>query len=87
MRKGRPEGRLFDSNGGGDDDASSVSSPQLPNRDKYLSNGTLDNFSLDTALTALTAPSTPQNTEEDEHFKQTRNNIQEQIDKQKEEFE
>ena len=87
VRKGRPEGRLFDSNGGGDDDASSVSSPQLPNRDKYLSNGTLDNFSLDTALTALTAPSTPQNTEEDEHFKQTRNNMQEQIDKQKEEFE
>jgi kinesin family protein 1 len=84
VRKARPEGRLFDSSNGGDDDTSSVSSQQLPLREKYLSNGTLDNFSLDTALTA---PSTPHNVEEDEQFKQTRADMQEQLDKQKEEFE
>ncbi|KAL1583496.1 hypothetical protein WHR41_07662 [Cladosporium halotolerans] len=82
VRKARPEGRLFDSNGG-DEDTDSVTSQQLPLREKYLSNGTLDNFSLDTALTA---PSTPQNMEEDEQFKQARSNMQEQLDKQKEEF-
>jgi kinesin family protein 1 len=85
VRKARPEGtRLFESNGGGDDDTSSVSSQQLPLREKYLSNGTLDNFSLDTALTA---PSTPHNVEEEEQFKQARGEMQEQLDKQKEEFE
>ncbi|KAG9881303.1 kinesin family protein, partial [Aureobasidium melanogenum] len=51
VRRGRPESRLFDLN---EDDSDSVSS--FPVREKYLSNGTLENFSLDTALTM---PSTP----------------------------
>ena len=52
VRKGRPESRLF---GPEDEDSESVSS--YPFREKYMSNGTLDNFSLDTALTL---PNTPQ---------------------------
>lgn len=82
VRAVRKGGKLFDGSGG-DEDTESVSSQQLPLREKYLSNGTLDNFSLDTALTA---PSTPQNNEEDDQFKQARNDMQEQLDKQKEEF-
>lgn len=78
-RKGRSEGKLFESNG--DTDTESVASH--PVREKYLSNGTLDNFSLDTALTI---PSTPQHNEEEERLKQARDGMQEQIDKRKEEY-
>lgn len=77
VRKGKP----LDASGG-DEDTDSVSSHQLPLREKYLSNGTLDNFSLDTALTA---PSTPQNVEDDGQFKQAREDMQEQLNKRKEE--
>ncbi|KAI9663667.1 MAG: kinesin-like protein Klp8, partial [Bathelium mastoideum] len=76
-RKGRPESRLFDN----EDDTDSVSSH--PQRDKYLSNGTLDNFSLDTAITI---PSTPQHGEEDERIKLVREDMQSQLEKQKEEY-
>ncbi|PPJ49530.1 hypothetical protein CBER1_01924 [Cercospora berteroae] len=81
VRKGRPESKLFD-NYGGDTDTESVSSH--PVRDKYLSNGTLDNFSLDTALTM---PSTPRHSEDEEQLRQTKDELQEQLDKQKEEYE
>lgn len=80
VRKTRPESRIFDANGA-DTDTESVSSH--PNRDKYLSNGTLDNFSLDTALTI---PSTPQQSEEDERTKQAREEMQGQLEKQKEQY-
>ena len=51
VRKGRPESRLF---GPDDEDFESISS--YPHRDKYLSNGTIDNMSLDTALTLPSSP-------------------------------
>ena len=76
-RKGRPESRMLDN----EDDTDSVSSH--PQRDKYLSNGTLDNFSLDTAITI---PSTPQHGEEDERIKLVREDLQTQLESQKEEY-
>lgn len=85
VRKGRPESRLF---GPEDDDSESVSS--YPFREKYMSNGTLDNFSLDTALTL---PSTPQqngvdSTESDDgRLELIRGDMRSQLEKQKEEFE
>ncbi|CAF9908576.1 MAG: kinesin-like protein Klp8 [Heterodermia speciosa] len=51
VRKGRPESRLF---GPDEEDFESISS--YPYRDKYMSNGTIDNFSLDTALTLPNSP-------------------------------
>ncbi|TKA73725.1 hypothetical protein B0A49_07448 [Cryomyces minteri] len=74
LRRGRPESRMFDANG--DDELDSVTS--YPIREKHLSSGTLDNFSLDTALTA---PSTPQHGEEDERFRLGREDGQDQIEK------
>ena len=85
VRRGRPESRLF---GTEDEDMESVSS--YPVREKYLSTGTIDNFSLDTAITI---PNTPQIDEEDgpksrdERLQIVRDNLQVQLDKQKEEFE
>lgn len=85
VRKGRPESRLF---GPEDEDTESVSS--FPFREKYMSNGTLDNFSLDTALTL---PSTPQQdgTEpaesDDEKLEVIRDDMRSQLEKQKENFE
>jgi kinesin family protein 1 len=52
-------------------------------REKYLSNGTLDNFSLDTALTI---PSTPQLSEDEDRLRRTRDDMQDQLENQKEEF-
>ncbi|KAF2172520.1 hypothetical protein M409DRAFT_17753 [Zasmidium cellare ATCC 36951] len=80
VRKARPESKIFDTNGG-DTDTESVSSH--PVREKYLSNGTLDNFSLDTALTI---PSTPQQSEDDERLKQVRDDLQDQLEKQKDDY-
>ncbi|WPG97258.1 kinesin-like protein [Acrodontium crateriforme] len=78
-RRGRPDSRILNE---GDTDTESVASH--PIREKYLSNGTLDNFSLDTALTM---PSTPRQVSEDgDRLKQTRDEMQEQLEKQKEEF-
>ncbi|KAM5352416.1 hypothetical protein ACJ41O_005139 [Fusarium nematophilum] len=62
----------------GDDSESSY-----PIRDKYLSNGTMDNLSLDTALTM---PSTPKQSEPDEKLKEIREELQNQLEKQKEEY-
>ncbi|KAJ4194486.1 hypothetical protein NW767_009988 [Fusarium falciforme] len=62
----------------GDDSESSY-----PIRDKYLSNGTMDNLSLDTALTM---PSTPKQGEPDEKLKEVREELQNQLEKQKEEY-
>lgn len=86
VRKARPESRILDfSNGGNDTDTESVSSHRLMQREKYLSNGTLDNFSLDTALTI---PSTPQQSSEEggEQLKQVKEEMQEQLERQKEEY-
>ncbi|KAM0254030.1 hypothetical protein ACHAP5_000016 [Fusarium lateritium] len=62
----------------GDDSDSSY-----PIRDKYLSGGTLDNFSLDTALTM---PSTPKQGEPDDRLKEVREELQSKLEKQKEEY-
>ena len=86
-RRTRPESRILDfTNGGaaGANDTDTESVMSHPVREKYLSNGTLDNFSLDTALTV---PSTPQPSEEDElKLKQAREEMQVQLEKQKEEY-
>lgn len=76
-RKARPESRLFDT----EEDMESVSS--YPVREKYASNGTLDNFSLDTVLTM---PSTPQPGEEEDRLRLVKEDMQEKLDKQKEEY-
>jgi kinesin family protein 1 len=78
VRRGRPESRLFELN---DDDLDSVSS--YPLREKYLSNGTLENFSLDTALTL---PSTPRFYEEEETLRATKEELQVELEKQKDEY-
>ncbi|KAF9767440.1 hypothetical protein IL306_000008 [Fusarium sp. DS 682] len=62
----------------GDDSESSY-----PIRDKYLSNGTMDNLSLDTALTM---PSTPKQGEPDDRLKEVREELQSKLEKQKEEY-
>lgn len=85
VRKGRPESRLF---GAEDEDSESVSS--YPFREKYMSNGTLDNFSLDTALTL---PSTPQENgvdlpePDDGRLDLNGDDMRSQLEKQKEDFE
>ncbi|KAI9759182.1 MAG: kinesin-like protein Klp8 [Chaenotheca gracillima] len=76
VRKGRPESRLDM-----DDDMESVTS--YPVREKYTSLGTIDNFSLDTAITL---PSTPQQGEVDDRLRLVREDMQNQLEKQKEEF-
>lgn len=77
-RKGRPESRIFS-----DREEDSDSGTTFPIREKYTSNGTLDNFSLDTVLTV---PSTPRAGEEDERLREVREELQTQLDKQKEEY-
>ncbi|KAH8586661.1 hypothetical protein B0O99DRAFT_695294 [Bisporella sp. PMI_857] len=64
-----------------DDDVDSNTS--YPVREKYLSNGTLDNFSLDTALTM---PSTPKQGEVEDKMREIREEMQLQLDKQKAEY-
>jgi kinesin family protein 1 len=76
-RKVRAQGRLLD----GEEDSDSVTS--YPVRDKYASNGTIDNFSLDTILTV---PSTPQAGDEDNRLRLVREDMQTQLNKQKEEY-
>ncbi|UNI20610.1 hypothetical protein JDV02_006681 [Purpureocillium takamizusanense] len=63
------------------DDSESATSYQL--REKYLSTGTIDNFSLDTVLTM---PSTPKQGEAEDRLKEVREEMQTQLEKQKEEF-
>ncbi|MCJ1288487.1 Kinesin-like protein kif1b [Xylographa carneopallida] len=83
-RRGRPESRLF---GLEDEDLESVSS--YPFREKYMSTGTIDNFSLDTALTVPSTPlgdSIEDKDSEDERLRLLRDDMQAQLDKQKEDY-
>lgn len=64
-----------------DDDGDSVTS--YPIREKYMSNGTLDNFSLDTALTM---PSTPKQGEVEDKMREVREEMQHQLERQREEY-
>jgi kinesin family protein 1 len=78
-RRGRPESRLFDN----DDDLDSMASFLV--RDKYMSNGTLDNFSLDTAITM---PGTPLQHDDPENedaiaLKAVPDDLQRQVDEQR----
>ncbi|CAJ2502664.1 Uu.00g100580.m01.CDS01 [Anthostomella pinea] len=59
------------------------SNTSYPIREKYMSTGTLDNFSLDTALTM---PSTPRAGDSDDKFKEIREGMQSQLDRQREEY-
>src|SRR6201996_5924959 len=79
VRAGRRkhESRLLDT----EDDSDSMTS--YPLREKYASNGTIDNFSLDTVLTL---PSTPQAADDDQRLRLVREDMQNQLDKQKEEY-
>lgn len=85
-RMGRPESRTM----GPMDEDSEESVSSYPTREKYMSNGTLDNFSLDTALTI---PGTPQENgvdgvgSEDGRLELIRDDMRVQLDKQKEDFE
>ncbi|KAJ6443297.1 kinesin [Purpureocillium lavendulum] len=63
------------------DDSESATSYQL--REKYMSTGTIDNFSLDTVLTM---PSTPKQGEAEDRLREAREEMQTQLEKQKEEF-
>lgn len=71
-----------------EEDSDSLSS--FPVRDKYMSNGTIDNFSLDTAITM---PGTPRQHDDDEGqngdtttLHSVRQDLQRQLDRQKEEY-
>ncbi|KAG6087172.1 hypothetical protein E4U30_000389 [Claviceps sp. LM220 group G6] len=72
------------------DDTESVTS--LPVREKYLSTGTIDNFSLDTALTMPSTPKQvephqqPQQQQQQQQLKEAQEEMQQQLEKQKEEF-
>jgi kinesin family protein 1 len=65
----------------GDEDMESMAS--YPIREKYLSTGTLDNFSLDTVLTM---PSTPKQGEAEDRMREIREEMQNQLEKQKDEY-
>lgn len=80
VRRWRPDSRIHE----GEEDSDSLSS--YPIRDKYMSNGTIDNFSLDTAITM---PGTPHHGEDDDgeaNLNMVRDDMQRQLDKQKEEY-
>lgn len=84
VRKGRPESRLL---GPDDEDLESTSSYAI--RDKYMSNGTIDNFSLDTAITLPGTPSqdgVDESVSEDERVRSMRDDMQIQLEKQSEDF-
>ncbi|TPX17580.1 uncharacterized protein E0L32_012114 [Thyridium curvatum] len=65
----------------GEEDLESMAS--YPIRENHMSTGTIDNFSLDTALTM---PSTPNKGEVDEKLREVREEMQTQLDRQKEEY-
>lgn len=77
VQRARAE-RVNDRDGEDDDD----SNMSYAVREKYMSTGTIDNFSLDTALTM---PSTPR-TGEMMDFRESRGSAQKQLERQKEEF-
>ncbi|KAL4816562.1 hypothetical protein BDW67DRAFT_44753 [Aspergillus spinulosporus] len=64
-----------------EEDSDSLSS--YPIRDKYMSNGTIDNFSLDTAITM---PGTPRHGDEDVTLQSVRQDMQRQLERQKEQY-
>ncbi|KAI1003783.1 Kinesin-like protein [Podosphaera aphanis] len=64
-----------------DDDMESDTS--YPVREKYMSTGTSDNYSLDTALTT---PSTPKQGDIEDRMREVREEMQSQLNKQKEEY-
>ncbi|KFA64963.1 hypothetical protein S40285_03865 [Stachybotrys chlorohalonatus IBT 40285] len=68
---------------GRDDGEDSESVTSYPFREKYMSTGTIDNFSLDTALTM---PSTPKQGEVDDRLRDAKDEMQSQLEKQKEEY-
>ncbi|KAJ5630222.1 uncharacterized protein N7484_010322 [Penicillium longicatenatum] len=84
VQKARAERRGLPEN---DEDSDSLSS--FPVRDKYMSNGTIDNFSLDTAITM---PGTPRQNGDDEganggvSLNSVRQDMQRQLDRQRDEF-
>ncbi|KAK0862059.1 hypothetical protein LTS02_007425 [Friedmanniomyces endolithicus] len=109
-RKARPESRILDfsglgSNGGGSGDVTdteeSVTSHAMVGgvREKYLSNGTLDSFSLDTALTVPSTPGreseegseavqqTEQREQQAEDLTRVKEDMQEQLENQKAKYE
>ncbi|KAH8692071.1 kinesin family protein [Talaromyces proteolyticus] len=67
-----------------EEDSDSLSS--FPVRDKYMSNGTIDNFSLDTAITMPGTPGQIDEEEGDSTLQAARDDMQRQLDKQKGEF-
>lgn len=78
-RRGRPESKLFE----GDYDSDDLSSILM--RDKYMSNGTMDDFSFDTAVTYPSTPSIaedPEN-EADATLKALHMDMQHQLEEQK----
>ncbi|KAL6231257.1 hypothetical protein BDW75DRAFT_220620 [Aspergillus navahoensis] len=64
-----------------EEDSDSLSS--YPIRDKYMSNGTIDNFSLDTAITM---PGTPRQGDEEATLQSVRQDMQRQLERQKEQY-
>ena len=68
---------------GRDDGEDSESVTSYPTREKYMSTGTIDNFSLDTALTM---PSTPKQGAADDKLREAREEMQNHLERQKEEF-
>ena len=78
-RRGRPESKFYE----GEYDSDDLSSILM--RDKYLSNGTIDNFSLDTAVTMPGTPSIAEDPEDeaDITLKASQMDMQHQLDDQK----
>jgi kinesin family member 1 len=81
-RRGRPESRFYDN----DDDLDSMASFLV--RDKYMSNGTTDNFSLDTAITMPGTPLHHDDPEGEEEgvLKAVQDDMQRQLDLQREQY-
>ena len=81
-RRGRAETRIFER----EDDSDSLSSFLV--RDKYMSNGTFDNFSLDTAITMPGSPQVQESPENEEEtaLKAVRDDMQRQLDQQKDSY-
>lgn len=88
VRKGRPESRLF-----GQDDEDAESLVSYPPREKYMSNGTIENFSSDTAITIPSTPSQAsqedgnENSDEEAGIRAVQADLQCQLEVQDEEFE
>lgn len=68
---------------GRDVDEDLESTTSYPVREKYMSNGTIDNFSLDTAITM---PSTPRQGEVEDRLQTLREEMQDELEKQKAEY-